>query len=70
MTDELKFDPEADTRPDRGGVCPRCEGAGDILEELRSGTWVRRVCTACWGRKRLTAEELAEYRRHQGMTDP
>lgn len=60
-----KFDPEADTRPDKGGICPHCEGDGDALVELPTGTHVRRICPVCWGKKRLTAEELLEYRKHQ-----
>ena len=57
-----KFDKEADTRPDRGSLCPRCDGEGDRLAQNAKGTWVRRLCDVCHGRKTVTAEELAKYR--------
>jgi hypothetical protein len=47
--------------------CPACrddEGqpTGEALVQIRSGTWVRRVCEACEGKKVLDAEGIATWR--------
>lgn len=60
---------EADTRPDHGTFCPACEGSGERLVQLETGTWVPRICDVCMGRKRLTAEELAKYKMRQTLDD-
>lgn len=65
----MPFDKEADTRPDRGSLCPRCNGDGERLVKIPSGTRKPRRCETCKGLKVLTSEELAEYRRNPPPDD-
>ena len=57
---------ERPTSPDLGTRCPCCNGDGYVLSANERGTMLPRTCDECWGRKRLTSEELARYRMRVG----
>jgi hypothetical protein len=47
--------------------CPACrdeggEPAGEVLAQLPSGTWIRKKCDICRGRRKLDDDGLARYR--------
>jgi hypothetical protein len=61
-----KYPEEEDTRPDLGTLCPLCKGEGSRLTLDERGDERQRLCDGCWGKKRVSGDELLRARRLAG----